>query len=366
MYRLLTTEDWFDLKQQKWVHSGTEFSMDDQSRAKILLDANVVRPVGATEKVKKGQKKVLLFMTDYLGIGGIETAVLNLVKNFPNRITVVCRKIDSFWFFEVSKYADIIIDLEMIGDYEADVVILTQFDTSIWLDNLKNKPKKIYQQVHADYSQYKKINFDAEKYLTDPRINKLLPVSEAAKSGLMKRYKLKSTLLPNAVKPLDNDPMFIGYFSRATKEKNPEGLVDFITAVNNAGYNAQFVVCSTTAIDAPETHYKLSRFNNVLLSDANHGSASLIPKMDYIVQLSIAEASCEVVREALDNHVPVLVSNIPAFEYIKDGVLGYHIEDKGVTPQTLKKIFLNKPTITDKEWHRETDPNWEKVLNGTL
>ena len=362
MYRLLTTEDWFDLKQGKWVHRGVEFTMDDPKRVKILLDNNVVRPLLAFGKVKT-KKKVLLFMTDFLGIGGIETAVLNLVKNFPNKITIVCRKIDPYWFFQVSKYADIIIDLEMAGEYEADVVILTQFDTRLWLDNFKEVPKKIYQQVHADYSQYGEINFDPVEHLTDKRITKLLPVSEAAKSGLKKRYKLEGTLLPNAVKPKDKPPLFLGYFSRATQEKNPEGLVEFIKAVNNAGYNAEFVVCSTTALDAPETHFRLSQFDNVCLSDANHGSAALIPKMDYIIQLSTAEASCEVVREALDNHVPVIVSNIPAFEYIKDGVLGYHWDNK---PETLEKIFKKKPKITEKEWKRETDKLWEKVIGGTL
>lgn len=365
MYRLLTTEDWFDLKQQKWVHRGVEFTMDEPERVKILLDNQVVRPLGATGKVKS-KKKVLLFMTDFLGIGGIETAVLSLVKNFPNKITIVCRKIDSYWFFEVSKYADIIIDLEMAGTYEADVVILTQFDTRLWLDNFVKPPRKVYQQVHADYSQYGKIKFDPKEHLTDPRINKLLPVSEAAKRGLKKRYDLDSTLLPNAVKPVEKPPLTIGYFSRATQEKNPEGLVDFICAVISAGYDAEFIVCSTTAIDAPETHFRLSQFENVLLSDANHGSARLIPKCDYIIQLSIAEASCEVVREALDNHVPVIVSNIPAFEYIKDGVLGYHVDEKNLDKKTLDKIFSKVPKITEKEWKRETDTRWKDVLEGKL
>ena len=361
MYQLETISPWYDLKAKKWINGGKSV-INDSSRVQILLREKVVRPVGVFGNCKD-KKKVLLFMTDFLGIGGIETAVHNLVRAFPNRITIVCRKIDAHWFLEIGKYADIVIDPEMLGKYEADVAILTQFDTSLWLDNFEKLPKKVYQQVHADYSQYEKIEFDARKYLTDERITKLLPVSEAAKSGLKKRYNLDSLLLPNAVKPVEKPPLLIGYFSRATKEKNPEGLVEFIKTVNAQGFDAEFLICSTTAIDAPEVHYQLSQFENVCLSDANHGSPRLISKCDYIVQLSIAEASCEVVREALDNHVPVIVSDIPAFEYIKDGVLGYHWDGK---PETLKQIFENKPKITDKEWKRTTDKLWSKVIGGTL
>ena len=362
MYKLLTIEDWFDLKANKWVHRDTECDMDDKKRAKVLFDAKVVRPLGSTNKVKT-KKKTLLFMTYCQGIGGIETAVMNLVKAYPNRITIVCRDLDAYWFLELGEYADIIIDREMSGRYEADTVILTQFDTVLWLDNFDKPPRKVYQQVHADYSQYKEINFNPLEYLTDKRINKLLPVSEAAKAGLKKRYNLDSMLLPNAVKPVEEPPLFIGYFSRATTEKNPKGLLEFIKTINASGRKAEFIICSTTAIDAPEVHYELSKLDNVLLSDANHGSTVLIPKMDYLVQLSTAEASCEVVREALDNHVPVIVSDIPAFKYIKDGELGYHWDGKETT---LKKIFEQKPVITKEKWYRETNSAWSKVIEGKL
>lgn len=369
MYRLLTTESWFDIKKQTWRVAGDVVELSDTKRIKILLNSKVARPLSSKGKVSrnKNQKEVILFVNSLQGIGGIETSILNLVRSFPNRIKVVVKLIDPYWFLEISKYADIIVDKEMRGRYHADVVILTQFDSNVWLELLDNKPDMTYQQVHADYSQYKEIKFNPIEYLADPRIDKLLPVSEAARDGLKKRYDLDAECLPNAVDPRTSQPLLIGFFSRSTEEKNPRGLLRFIETVNNSEYEAVFLISSNTFVDCRDVHESLVQIPNVLmLNEPKNYSPVLIPKLDYLIQLSTAEASCEVVREALDCHVPVLVSNIPAFNYIKDGVLGYHIEDEGVSAKTLKKIFTEKPVITKDVWHRETDKRWKKVLEGTL
>ena len=365
MFKLLTTESWFDIKKNAWRLPGDEVSLSDLKRIKILLNAKVVRPLASTGKVKGSD--VILFVNSLQGIGGIETSILNLVRSYPNRIKIVVKLIDSYWFLEISKYADIIVDKDMKGRYTAKVVILTQFDSNVWLDLLTKRPDMTYQQVHADYSRYKEIRFNPIEYLTDPRIDKLLPVSEAAQAGLKNRYGLEAECLPNAVNPKREQPLLIGFFSRSTEEKNPKGLLKFIETVNNSEHEAVFLISSNTFVDCREVHESLVQIPNVLmLNEPKNYSPVLIPKLDYLIQLSTAEASCEVVREALDNHVPVIVSNIPAFKYIKDGVLGYHVEDEGVSAKTLDKIFNKKPVITDEIWHRETDKRWEKVLKGTL
>lgn len=310
--------------------------------------------------------KTVVCINSFAPIGGIEQAILNLVRTLPNKLTVLTAEITPYWFEAISEYANIIVDPTHKRKIEADVVLLTQFDSSIWLNNIKGY-KKVYQQVHADYGYYGK-DFDASKWLNDKRIDKFLPVSDNALKGIQKMYGKDGIVLANCQRVADkgSKPPIIGYFGRCTPEKNPEGLYNFIKTVNESNYKAHFIIASNMRFVARNIWMKLKEIPNVILLDSSPDAVILMPKCDYLIQLSKGEASCEVVREALDNHVPVLVSRIPAFEYIKDGVHGWHTSGNP-TAEELSNIFTKAPKITQKEWERKTDiATWRKVLGGKL
>ena len=158
----------------------------------------------------------------------------------------------------------------------------------------------------------------------------------------------------------------IGFFSRSSSEKNPEGVFEFIKAAEKYGYDANYFIASDFETWKPHLVEAVNSMKNVIYRQANERAIDLLPNMDYLIQTSFAEASCEVVHEALDAGVPVIVSKIPAFDYIKDGVLGWHIDNVPTRAQ-IENIFEKIPKITKDVWDEKTDiKTWTKVLEGKL
>lgn len=363
MYGLKVATNFID-KETKETHKVGQIIELPRERAIDAVGKKVAEIIEA--KNFEWDHKTVVCINSFAPIGGIEQAMLNLVQTFPNRLLILTAAISGYWLEAISEYANIIVDPEHKRKIEADVVILTQFDSNIWLDNITGY-KKVYQQVHADYGYYKG-SFDAGKYLNDKRIDLLLPVSDNAKRGLSDVYGKDGITLANCQRVPQNarKKPLIGYFGRCTPEKNPEGLYSFIKAVNDSKHDAYFLISSNMRYAARNIWLKLKNTENVILIDSAPGAMVLMPKCDYLIQLSKGEASCEVVREALDNHVPVLVSRIPAFEYIKDGIHGWHTSGTP-TKEELDNIFNKMPNITPKEWDRKTDmATWRKVLEGKL
>lgn len=358
-YKLKTIKPWVDTEANVTRKPGEEVELSED-RTRVVLDYKVCEPklVG-----NLGKKKTILAMRGFLDVGGIETAVENLVENYPHKLCIVTESITADWYLRLGKNAEIIIDPKHEKKLKCDTLVLVQYDSGRFLENIE--AKHVYQQVHADF---RKENLpDAKKYFTDKRIEKFLTVSEVVSEGLKDKFKLDSTVVPNCVAPKRQDPMLFGYFGRATREKGIPELTEFIRKCDEFGYDAEFIVATQNLrMFQPSAYAYMKDRKNVMLLEASKSALAWRKTCDYIIQLSTTEGTCESVKEALDAHIPVIVSRIPAFDYVIEGKTGYHIGEH-VREEDLQKIFEKKPKITAREWHRETDTQlWNKVLGGKL
>ena len=84
---------------------------------------------------------------------------------------------------------------------------------------------------------------------------------------------------------------------------------------------------------------------------------------DYVVQLSDTESFCLTMYEALQNHVPVLVTPFPnATLDIKNGKNGYILPfDMKLTEKDIKKIVNNIPKNAEYEQEGVVD-KWKEIL----
>lgn len=348
--------------------AGEVIETDNHEYASWLVNSGIVKPVEAKHfEPKKGEETFVCF-DGFARVGGIETATYSLVQQFPDRITILNDEMNPKWFLKLAEFANVIVDEKREGRYSARSIILAQYNSNIWLDNFDNLDKaKVYQQIHADLAYYasREENF-TRPYVGDTRIDKFLAVSKNAKDGMKSVFGIDSIVLGNVKKPKSNKKPLIGFFSRSSSEKNPEGVFEFIKAAEKYGYNANYFIASDFETWKPHLVEVVKSMKNVIYRQANERAIELLPNMDYLIQPSFAEASCEVVHEALDAGVPVIVSKIPAFEYIKDGVLGWHI-DSVPTRAQIENIFEKIPKITKDVWDEKTDiKTWTKVLEGKL
>ena len=163
-------------------------------------------------------KRVVLCQHFFNKIGGIETFIINFCKTFYKEydITLLCRNIDVDNALKLSQYADIVCEPT---DIECDTLIIT----SVLIDNPmieKVKYKKIYQMIHSDWSQMKKLwDWEMKKYSPDTQF---IAVSESARDSLKKEYGYDSIIIPNIlIKPYVSTQKTLKLLSlcRLTREK---------------------------------------------------------------------------------------------------------------------------------------------------
>ena len=105
--------------------------------------------------ISQEDNKILLYQDCLYKIGGIETFLYNFVKGFKEKnITVSTKIISTEQVILLSEYADIIID-NGHHRFEYDITILGNCSSETVIPRLKTK--KIYQMIHADWSEMIKV-----------------------------------------------------------------------------------------------------------------------------------------------------------------------------------------------------------------
>ena len=358
-YKLQVKIDFTDIKTGGVVRNGTIFETDDKIRALNIIRQKLGDLV-AIEHQKRG-KRIMFHQTFCYTIGGIETANRHIAKAFADKNILFCFTTpDLYQMLELGETCDVIVD-DGLRRYEADVLILTNYDSAPHIIN-RVTTRKVYQQIHADFDGLTQMpmwsNF---RWIPHDKINMVLAVSETAQKGLKKAFDVDSIVVPNILTPPEKKRLVFLVLSRASAEKGIERLVELVHRMDAAGKDFVVYICSTTKQLKDPTilnHRRIvlvepSLYNNVLLDCA-----------DYLVQLSDNESYCYSVREALQRQVPVIVSNIPEFrKLVEPGKNGY-ILDNDFTNLNIDKIFKHVPK---PEPYKEQVPAiWNKVLKGEI
>lgn len=298
------------------------------------------------------KKKIVLLQHYYNDIGGVETFLLNFCKRFGDEydMTLVCRDISLENAIMLSKYVNVII--ELTSPIECDICIIT----SVLVDDEyfgQIRYKEIYQMIHSDWTAMKK--FWDWKFRERDSKTKYIAVSESARESFLKEFNRDSVVIPNI---LDNEKYDIKLvsFTRLTEEKGYERMKKLCDYFKK--YKVKYVwdVFGTNPLGY------VGYGNMVLHSPVREGQRAM-GGYDYVVQLSDTESFCLSMYEALQNHVPVLVTPFPnATIDIKEGKNGYILPfDMKLTEKDIKKIVNNIPKNVDYE-QKGVDELWKKIL----
>lgn len=343
------------------------FEITQEERVKDMVGKRHVATLKQIKcGIKKSGNKILVAHNFMAIIGGVERAELNLAKQFKDRdITFLFKQYALEPVLELSKYCDVIID-EPDEEYETDVLIMANFETDTAMVK-RVKSRKTYQQIHADWQGLKEFTeWKGYQWQPDKRVDKVLAVSETAAKGLQTAFKspIDSIVVRNVF--LEEKPpktLFFLTLSRLSKEKGAMRTLQMIQKLEEAGKSFVWFFASTPSHEGIEE--KLRDKANIVFIKPSIKNTSLIPKVDYLVQLSDNESYGFSVREALFNHTPVIVTKIPEFEKIvKDRQNGFILEKdlSNLDIEALYKTdFSNMP-----EFKEELDPKWERVLSGTI
>lgn len=344
------------------VHAGDFFYTTDLKRAKDIIRRGLGKFAGAFHKPKSGNR-ILIHQKYCYKIGGIETANRAIAEAFPDRnIVFVFGDADFDQAMHLAKYHDVIID-DGQEKYECDVAIFTNYDSApAIMDRIK--ARKIYQQIHADFENLKKIpvwrNF---VWHPDKRIDRVLSVSETAQKALERCFQQESIVVSNILPKRNENASVFVVMSRATPEKGIDDVVKLLRRFDAADKDYVVFLCSTIDQATDNDQIYLRENPKVLTVQPSPNAKALLKAADMLIQLSKNESYCYSVREALQAGVPCLVSDIPELrKLIKNGRNGYIYKED----MDIEKLFDKSLKAKMKAYDEGIDPLWEEVLSGEL
>lgn len=361
-YRIKVNITFVDKETGEDVRAGDVFMTPDLERAKDIMRRGIGKFAGVIHKPKSGNR-ILIHQKFCYKIGGIETANRAIAEAFPDRnIVFVFGDADFDQAMHLGRYHDVIID-DGNQTYECDVAIFTNYDSAPAI--LKRiKARKIYQQIHADFENLRKIpvwsNFT---WHPDARIDRVLSVSETAQKALQRLFQQESIVVSNILPKRNDNAVAFVVMSRATPEKGIDDVVKLLRRFDAADKDYVLFLCSTIDQANDNDQIYLRENPRVLTVQPSPNARALLRAADMLIQLSKNESYCYSVREALQAGVPCLVSDIPELrKLIKNGKNGYIYKED----MDIEKLFDRSLKAQMKAYDEKIDPLWEKALDGKL
>lgn len=271
--------------------------------------------------------KVILYISHYNVIGGIERWLLNFLNRFPETQILydqgVCPVGDK---------------IKWNQRYYCDIFL----NASVWHKQAFNNidAKAYIQMIHGDY---KAINvYNNFIYKKHPKTTHHICVSKQAKNSLeeVTNYKCDAVFynfIDDSIKPLtkpENDVLKLVTISRISREKGFERMAELERQLIEKGIDFEWDIFGDTSVRY-YSHIK-DKFKKAKFKGITKTPYIEISKADYLVQLSDTEANCCVINESMQMLTPVLLTPFPSgYEQIEDGKNGYFI------PFDLKDIDFN-------------------------
>lgn len=305
-------------------------------------------------------KKIIVYISHYNFIGGVERFTENLCKRLCQHYNVTllfdnCNH--NQLLFEMSDFATIE-KLDKNKKYTSDYFISATAWGEFAHDHVK--AKKYIQMVHADYRHViDNWNF---KYNKHKKTTHHVCVGNLVKQAFEEAtpykcdaviYNLLDTSTTLKPKPKNNVLTLITV-SRLSKEKGFERMIKFAEYLQLKKIDYIWNVYGDRNVNY-EAKFKNTKVNfKGIIRNPIHE----INKADYLVQLSDTEGFSYSIYEALQSKTPCLITPFESGkEQITNGVNGYFI------PFDVKEIpdILNIPVIKDFK-EKSTEKDWIKFL----
>ena len=344
---------------------GEMLEFDNPERVKDMCRKHVVSLAHIDAPKEKTGTKVMVYQNLLYTIGGIETADYQMARAFKDRnLVFVFREADIEQALRLAQYSEVTIDDGKMT-FDTDVLILANYDSINYCKG-RFAARKVYQQVHADWANMKKMwQWATFKFEPDECVDKVLAVSETTVKALKTAFEkpIEAELVPNILlPPEDNGFRVFLTLSRFTAEKGADLIVAMAKKFKEANKHFLWIICGT--MSDSRLNQKLSGEMSVAFVPPSIANEGLIKNCDYLVQLSKNESYCYSVHQALACGKPCLCTDIPEFrKVIKPGVNGWLV---GQNLEGLDVDAIFGKLLTPKPRQEPINPVWEKVFNGTL
>lgn len=290
------------------------------------------------EKYNQPYKRdVILYYNDVHIIGGIETWIKNLSKEYEFTLvyeTGYKERIDYLRSLGIEC-------IKYIGQpIECNILIRTLYG------NANIKAKKKYVFIHGDYR-----HLDIRELETITEHDMLYAVSKVVADGYKEVTGEEVKVLYNPVYiDKTTEPLIIGVFSRLSKEKG-KGRIEYLIEQLKAS-NKPFLMLIFT--DLPfETDCK-----NVVFLNPVMNPSGWMEICDYICQLSDTEAGCYTMQEALKLGKPLIITKLPILEEFGINKDNAKILDFDMSNLDIDDLW-NIPKV---KWNEPISEEWEDIM----
>lgn len=301
----------------------------------------------------------IIFMPTISPLGGIETYVYELVKKYKDLdIAVVSKNCDPKQAERIRKYCKVYIHNNQKINCKVAII---NYDQSII--PFINKDAKIYQAIHADYTN--EAVYGGRYPKPHPRVTAFIAITEFLQD------KMKDILAPNEVilsyNPLtvdDEKPIIIVCPSRLHVHKGKKRMQEFANEMDRQHKN-WLLICITNDIGGIESP-------NVIFIPPRLDISKFLQIATYVMLLSDSEACSYTLNEALYRNIPIIATPLPYLKEIgvEDGKNAYiinfdcsNIKDVVDRIENVPKFKFNRledrygELFTKDKSHYEEDKN---------
>ena len=290
----------------------------------------------------------IIYMPNISALGGIETYVYELAKKYGDYdIAVVSKKCDPQQAKRIRKYCKLYIwNGEKI---KCDVAIINYNQDII---PYINKEAKIYQTIHADYTNRLVYNHQP---IPNERLTSFLGITKyltEKMADMIKPNKIQLCYNPLTIDDEDK-PIIIVSATRLHKHKGLDRMKCLINKLDTAKVNYLWIVISNEQVD----------FNsdNVILIKNRLDISRFLKIADYVCLLSDSEACSYTLNEALYRNIPIITTPLPYLDEIgvKDGINSYIMEFDCSNVDYIVKNITNIPKFI----FNKMDDNYSSIFN---
>lgn len=304
-------------------------------------------------------KTIVMYIDNSVFINGINTWLVNFCKEFYNEylITIITDEINPRFYNEVANYAKCI-EMDKSKTYTCNILV-NHFDFKPVPSNIK--ADSTYILLHCDYGAFPEEKVKNIKLDPD---GKYISVSELAAKNIRERFGVNCLAIEGLFMPKPEKKRVYKFItpSRPLKEKGIERVFRLAYLLKRHNINFQWLLFFDK--DIHTAHFK-APFPEIINCGAVPHDLLMqyIGDADYLVQLSDNEGFCCSVHEALLMGTPVITTDIPIFDCVKDGYNGYKLplDMKNID---VRKIINNIPNDFEYESkEKEIKKKWRKIFD---
>ena len=310
--------------------------------------------------------KIIIYQSNIIEIGGVETFTYNLSKALSNYYDVLllyknCHPKQLYRLMQEVECEE----YDPKKQYECDICILA----SSW-DGYPDtvKAKEYIQMIHANYKEANKtFNY---KYKPFSKTTKHLAVSKIARDVFKEMYGYECDLMYNILDDIKETKPILKLVSatRLSSEKGYNRMVKLANELKKKNIKFRWLIFTDLK---QYNNIKLMDYEEIIYMQPRYDLFDYIKEADFGVQLSDTEGYSYFVNECLQYGTPTLTSSFDSiYESVEDGVSGYilpfELFESGTKEEWdkyLDKIVNNK--LTDFKYEPKCKiEDWLKLLGN--